>query len=244
MLMRAIRAERMKLRRSPVWLAFLILPVLPAFMGTFNYLQNMEILQKEWYSLWTQHTLFTCYFFMPSLIGIYCSYLLRLEHTNHNWNSVMTAPVPAHLIYLAKLISASSMVVLTQAWIGILFIISGKLAGLNSVLPEALPVWLICGALGAITICSLQLLISMVIRSFAVPVGISVIGGIAGLAAMAKGLGVWFPYSLMCLGMRANRPDGLMACSLSQFIINNLLFISIFSMLSVLWLKKRDVFAG
>ncbi|MFR2020841.1 MAG: hypothetical protein ACLS6G_10240 [Christensenellales bacterium] len=26
--------------------------------GTFNYLQNLEILTDGWYSLWTQHTLF------------------------------------------------------------------------------------------------------------------------------------------------------------------------------------------
>ena len=58
MFLRTLRAERMKLRHSPVWLAFIILPILPAIMGTFNYLQNISILQDQWYSLWTQHTLF------------------------------------------------------------------------------------------------------------------------------------------------------------------------------------------
>lgn len=67
MLVRTIRAEWMKLRRSPVWLAFFLLPILAAVMGTFNYLQNTNILQDEWYSLWTQHTLFTCYFFLPAI---------------------------------------------------------------------------------------------------------------------------------------------------------------------------------
>lgn len=61
MFLRTLRAERMKLRHSPVWLAFFILPIVPAVMGTFNYLQNIDILQDQWYSLWTQHTLFTCY---------------------------------------------------------------------------------------------------------------------------------------------------------------------------------------
>ena len=53
MLCKLIRAELMKLKRSPLWLAFVILPVIPAVMGTFNDLANINILQSEWYSLWT-----------------------------------------------------------------------------------------------------------------------------------------------------------------------------------------------
>ncbi|TGE35788.1 ABC transporter permease [Desulfosporosinus fructosivorans] len=244
MLFRTLRAEQMKLRHSPVWLAFFILPILPAFMGTFNYLQNLDLLQTEWYSLWTQHTLFSCYFFLPALIGVYCSYLCRLEHLNHNWNSTMTAPVPISCIYLAKLLIASSMVLLTQVWIGVLFIISGKLTGLTAPIPPELPEWLLFGTIGGIVICALQLCISLVIRSFAVPVGLALIGGISGLAALAKGYGVWFPYSLMSLGMRANHPGGAMQCSVVQFSLNCLLYLVVFCLFAVLWLEKRDVKTG
>lgn len=241
MLFRTIRAEQMKLRRSPIWLAFLIMPILPAVMGTFNYQQNVSILQNEWYSLWTQHTLFACYFFLPAILGVYCSYLCRLEHTNHNWNTALTTPVPISCIYLAKLLTAAFMVLLTQGWIGVLFILSGKLSGLTAPIPHDLPIWLVCGAIGGIVICALQLCISLVIRSFAVPVGFALIGGILGLAVNAKGYGVWFPYSLMCLGMRANHPGGAMSCGLEQFIVNCTLYLMAFSLFAVLWLKKRDV---
>lgn len=244
MLIRTLRAERMKLYHSPVWLAFIILPILPAVMGTFNYLQNVGILNDQWYSLWTQHTLFTCYFFLPAIIGVYCSYLCRLEHTNHNWNAVMTAPVPVVHIYLSKLVVASIMVLITQIWIGVLFLISGKLSGLTAPIPPELPAWLLCGAVGGIVICALQLCISLVIRSFAVPVGIALMGGVAGLAAMAKGYGAWFPYSLLCVGMRANHPGGPMQCSTEQFLLNGLFYLVVFAIFSVAWLKKRDVVAG
>ena len=76
---RVIRAESLKLKRSPVWLAFFTLPLISAFFGTMNYKLNISVLQSEWYSLWSQHTLFLCYLFMPALIGTYCSYLWRLE---------------------------------------------------------------------------------------------------------------------------------------------------------------------
>ena len=58
MVLRCLRAELMKCRRAPVWLAFLVLPLFPAVLGTFNYLGNLEVLDAGWYSLWTQHTLF------------------------------------------------------------------------------------------------------------------------------------------------------------------------------------------
>ena len=46
MLWRLLKTERMKLKRSPVWLAFLIMPVIPAFLGTINYLGNLELLKN------------------------------------------------------------------------------------------------------------------------------------------------------------------------------------------------------
>jgi ABC-2 type transport system permease protein len=244
MLIKTIRAEAMKLRHSPVWLAFIMLPILPAIMGTFNYMQNLGILKDEWYSLWTQHTLFSCYFFLPAIIAVYCSYLWRLEHTNHNWNVAMTAPVTVLCLYSAKLTAASAMVLLTQIWTGVLFIISGKLSGITAPIPPELPVWLACGVAGGMVICALQLAVSLIIRSFAAPVGIAMAGSMAGLAALIKGYGVWFPYSLICLGMRANNPGGPMQCSSQQFVINCICFMVLSGILSVQWIKRHDVNAG
>jgi ABC-2 type transport system permease protein len=70
------------------------------------------------------------------------------------------------------------MVVLTQLWIGLLFLVSGKLCGLSSPVPPELAGWLLFGAAGGIVICAIQLCISLIIRSFAVPVGIALIGGV------------------------------------------------------------------
>ena len=65
MLKRCILAENRKLRRSPIWLLFFVMPLISASYGTFNYLQNLEILHERWYSLWTQHTLFYSMLFSP-----------------------------------------------------------------------------------------------------------------------------------------------------------------------------------
>ena len=78
MILRVLRAERIKYRRAPVWLAVVILPLFPAVLGTANYLANLEVLQQQWYSLWTQHTLFASYFFLPALLAVFCAWQWRM----------------------------------------------------------------------------------------------------------------------------------------------------------------------
>ena len=131
MILRALHAECIKGKHAPVWLAFIVLPLIPAGLGTANYLGNLSLLKSSWYSLWTQHTLFASFFFLPALLAVYCAWQWRLEHSDHNFNSFLTAPVPAWTLYLGKLIPAIAVSILAQAIIGVLFVISGKLAGIN-----------------------------------------------------------------------------------------------------------------
>ena len=143
MLLRCLKAEIQKFHRSPVWLVFLILPIFPAILGTGNYLGNLEALENGWYSLWSQHTLFSSMFFLPALLGVFCAWQWRLEHTDHNWNSFLTAPVLIRDLYGAKLILAVAASLLAQVCIGILFVLSGKIAGIPGSVPPELPWWLL-----------------------------------------------------------------------------------------------------
>ena len=153
------------------------------------------MLKSQWYSLWTQHVLFASLFFLPAQLGVFCAWQWRLEHTDHNWNQAMTAPVPAWDLYLAKLILAAGVSLLAQLVIGALFVLSGKLVGLTDPIPPELPGWLFFGGLGGAAVCALQLYLSLVIRAFAIPVAIALVGGIAGL--MLTSQGAWVRFSLL-----------------------------------------------
>lgn len=240
MLQRVLRAERLKLRHSPVWLAFLLLPLFPAFFGTVNYVMNLALLKSSWYSLWTQHTLFSCYFFLPALFGVYCSYLWRLEHSGHNWNALMSAPVSPAAIYCGKLIAATCMTFLASAWTLALFVLCGKACGINEPVPwRELLLWSAGGFAGGAAVCAVQLWLSMLVRSFAVPVGVALIGGISGLAMTVKGYGMLNPYALLALGMKANNPKrevDYLALGLSCAV-----FLALFSALSIWHLRRRDI---
>lgn len=242
MLLRLIRAERMKLKRSPVWIAFILMPVIPAVLGTINYLGNIEILKSEWYSLWTQHTIFTSYFFLPIMIGIYCAYIMRLEQNNHNWNKTLTMPVPKSEIFLAKLIVVTFMILISEIWIGALLVISGKIIGMTAALPiKNIIIWCLFGTLGGMVMAAAQLVISMFIKSFALPIGFSLVGGISGLVFLAKNLGHIWPYSLMAYGMNSNSPQQMIESGYIPFVLICIVYIALFSILGSMLMSRKEL---
>lgn len=244
MLLRLYKAEKMKWKRSPVWLVFLVVPVAPAFLGTMNYLNNLEILTSQWESLWTQHTLFTSYFFLPVLVGFYCSYLMRMEKNNHNLTKILTLPVSRKGLFLAKMLAAGRIILLTELWIGILFLLSGRLIGMAAKPPLA-EVWIWClfGALGGMVMAAIQLIFSLLSDSFALPVGISFAGGLTGLLAMAKeGYGHIYPYSLMAYGMVSNNSrQQLTAEGYPQFVLVCVWYIVVFTIIGAMIMERKEV---
>ena len=230
--------EYTKLKRSPIWIAFIILPLISALIGTFNYQGNIAILNDFWYSLWSQHTLFLCYFFMPALIGVYVSYLWRLEHTGTNWNQLMIHISPWKLVR-DKLLCAAFVLGLSLMWITVLFLLCGKTAGFTDSAPHELIEWMVCGFLGGISVCCIQLFFSLVIRSFAIPIAMALLGSIAGLMFTSQGLWYLLPYSLFSVGMRANNP--FYELEYGVFTFACVCFCGVFYLLSVMYLKYTDV---
>lgn len=131
------------------------------------------------------------------------------------------------------------MVVAGNMWIYLLYYLCGRLCGLPGVPPEESIGWIVCGILGGITICCIQLIISMLIRSFAIPIGIGLAGGIGGLMITNKGWGLYYPYSLYCMGMRANNPQ--MELDILPFIIGCIFYIILFSAISVVCLRHHSL---
>ena len=218
MLQKALKAETLKLKHSPIWLAFMIIPVISAIMGTFNYWGNRDMLKQGWHSLWTQHTIFYCYFCFPALVAVYCSYICRLEHMNGNWKSILAEPIHIGTICVAKWLTVMKILVLTQIFVGILFLVCGKIIGFNLGLPKELVGWLSLGLVAGGAIAAFQLMLSLIIRSFAIPIGVGLLGGIVGLRMRAAGFGLYCPYSLFAIGMRSNNPEANLECSLISFI--------------------------
>ena len=242
MLKRCILAENRKLHASPIWVMFFLLPTISAGYGTFNYLQNLELLTDGWYSLWTQHTLFYSMLFFPAMVGAYAAYLWRLEHLGHNWNLIMAMPVRPLDLFAAKFVVVAKLALLTHGYVFALFVVCGKLfAHLPGFPPATLPLYLLRGALGALAVIAAQLVLAMVIRSFAVPIFLALLGGISGMLAGSKGLSLFWPYCLMQMGMNANKQEDVLSGTYLPFFVSCLLWLAALFLLAWLLLRKRDV---
>jgi len=228
--------ELVKLRRTPVWIAFFILPLLAALIGTFNYVNNLKVLQDGWYSLWSQHTLFLCFLFLPALLGVYCSCLWRMERANGAIKTLLVFQSPFQII-AGKLLSSLFMLLVTLLWITLLYFFCGKIAGLTAPLPHELPAWLLCGFGGGIAVCAAQCFLSLALRSFAVPIALALAGSVAGLALTSQGRWYFLPYSLLSVGMRANNPH--YELDLLIFASSCIVMTLLFTLLSVLLLKRE-----
>lgn len=243
MLKRCISAEWLKLRHSRLWLVLMVLPVISALIGCANFFMNQGVLQNEWYSLWSQVGLFYGEFFLPVLIAICCAYTCRLEHSNKNWNTVMTAPVSAASIFLSKLVIIGMLQIFVQGFFFLLYLFGGKLVGLTSPLPAELPGWLFRGWIAAVTIGALQLALSIRIRSFAVPIGISLCATFLGLGMYVEKCGMFFPHSLLTIGMGVLSQEGLTSSQNILFFVMNATFVVLVSAFAIHRLRKHDVIA-
>lgn len=241
MLFNSILAEWLKLRHSRIWLILGILPILSILIGSANYYFNQAVLTKEWYSLWTQVSLFYGEFFFPVLIAIFCAFVCRLEHLNRNWNAVMTTPISTFNIFIAKLITVSFFMLFVQLFFLFLYFCAGKFLGITSPFPNETIGWIIRGWLASISLSSIQLLLSLRIRSFAIPIGITICCVFAGLGFYVMKLGMFFPFSLLTIGMGVISQEGLTASQSTLFLVMNCLFITIFSMAAIRRLQKTDV---
>lgn len=247
MLINAIRAENLKSRHSNMWVAVAILPFLTAAIGAIIYGINASANLyggAVWLQLWLQTGLFYGYFFFPILIAICASYLWRLEHTNHNWNSLMTMPVPRSTIFIAKLVVLAKSILTAQVLLMIFVIAVGKLIfQFSQPIPLNMLWWLFMGWFAALGVAAVQLYLSMRIRSFAVPVGLAVCLCIAGLACYITGLGSMFPYSQLILGL-SSQDETLPVDSLITLIPMVIFYIVLFAAMAARRLKKIDIVAG
>ena len=88
---------------------------------------------------------------------------------------------------------------------------------------------------------SLALVLSMILRSFAVPIFLGLLGGISGIFAGSKGLSLLWPYALMQAGMNANKRIDTLAGHYGLFFCSCLLWLAAMFVLARFLLEKRDV---
>ncbi|WP_334071739.1 MULTISPECIES: ABC transporter permease [Paenibacillus] len=240
-MIRSVFAEWLKLRHSRIGLALAVLPIVSLLIGCANFYFNQGVLNNGWYSLWTQVSLFYGEFFLPILIAICCSYVCRLEHLNRNWNVMLTVPVPIVSVVLAKWMVVGLLILFAQLLFMGFYWLAGTLFSLSGPFPMETVGWILRGWYASLSVAALQLGLSLRIRSFATPIGLSLCAVMIGLGMYVAKLGLFFPFSLLTIGMGALNQNKLTDTQNLLFWTVNLAYMVIFFSLSVRRLNKRDI---
>lgn len=236
-----IKSELIKLKRSYIFIPMIVLPIISIIVGDANFYLNQNVLRKEWYSLWTQVGLFYGDFFYPVTIGICAAFLCRMEYTNKNWNKVFSLPLKYCHVIISKLIVLSIITFIIHCILFLLYFISGKILGFTGEFPGESLGWFIRGYIASISIGAIQLFLSIKFKSFAVPIGFGFILCFAGLFLYVNNWGMFFPHSLLIIGLGALNRDSLSLINNILFVFSNLFFIIVFLKLCVWGIKKEII---
>lgn len=181
-----IRAELLKLRRSPVWALAPILPLLAVLAGSVNYWMNREVLTGGWQSLLSQITLFYGMLFYSVGVALVVAAVWRPEHRSYSWNAALTSGRSRLALVLVK----SLVVMLPVAAIQGCLLVFSFAAGLGMGLQGGLPAWFSESALLVVLVSAplvlAQSLLSMLMRSFAGPVAFALVASVVGFLSLAS----------------------------------------------------------
>jgi len=231
--------ELIKLKHNPIWIPFLLIPLISAVIGTFNFTQNQSVLHNTWEDLWTQQSLFLGMFFLAPLVGILCSLLWRMEHKGSNWNLILTVTTPEKMVK-DKWLTAVLLSSISILWIAVIYLFTGKIIlRLPGDVPGLFWFRMISAAACLAAITAVQSMLSMIFRSFAVPIALAFAGSIAGLWLTVKGAYYAVPYSMLIYALGSSSITGelnvpVLLASCCFYIFGAITF-------SILFLKKSDV---
>ena len=171
---RLFRAERIKLRRSRIWLLVLVSPLL-AGLFEFVILQSGEG-EKDWLNVVIEMSYFHALLFLPLLAGIFSATVCRSEHDSGGWKQLLALPVQRTTVYLVKLFTVALLLLVTQlAFLGMMVAV-GLVNGMGDSLPwDMILRSTASGWLATLPLAALQMAVSVGWSSFAAPLAVNVV---------------------------------------------------------------------
>lgn len=181
------RAELIKLKRSTTWLIALILPLLAVTTGTINLANNPDTLGAGWASFTSQVTLFYGLLFYSMGIALLAATVWRMEHRGTNWNLLLTTTRQPIKLILAKVAVIAVPVTCMQAVLVAGTLISGTfLLRLGGTIPWQFALVGALAVVAALPLIAVQSLLSMLLKSFAAPVALCLVGCVIGVATVTS----------------------------------------------------------
>ena len=205
-LLRALHAEVLKLKRT---LAFRVIFVLPLLVGLLQFFiiwrtKKFPATFDLWHTIGTNSLQIWAVFMMPLLIALETALLNGIEHSDRQWKHIFALPIPRHAVYLAKLVVAQALILISTAILSLLTIVVGVIAThLRPELANVGPIpfgwfakYTVLVWAASWLIIAIHTWISMRWAGFPIALGAGIGGTFFALFAASAALGKYYPWLL------------------------------------------------
>lgn len=238
MIMRILRVELLKTRRSLALLMMLACPLMVVLLGFAIQLERKKKL--SWDIYWAGSTALWCYFMLPLFISLVAGLLNGHEHKNAAWRLMLTLPISVRQLYIAKLIlgwifviGANTVLLLMLALSLFIFSVLGY--SVDQFISLKTLLTLMTVSLASLPILIIQHWLSWRFSSIVVPLSVGVISTMAITQFGQSQYWVYYPWSYVMMAVHGkNEVMQNQAMSLALIVSLTLLLISTW------WLGKKN----
>lgn len=200
-MLRMIRSEWMKIRRTVIWMLAAVSPLFALLFGLLGSGTSGD--DYSWMTALTLMSVLHAMLFLPLLTGIFAAMVCRYEHAGGGWKQLLALPVSRSHVYLVKFALVMALLAATQLLFLVVLLLTGGLLGFDEPIPWAALLrsaaggWVACLPLAA-----LQLLVSTAWSSFAAPLAVNVILTLPNLLVVNSAeYGPYYPWAQPMLAM-------------------------------------------
>lgn len=216
-LIRVLGAEWLKMRNTlAFWLA-LIIPIAMTVLQFFMFLDRGPVYADPDQSIWTYLVMQTMNFWtllmVPLFVTLQTALVAGLEHNNQMWKKLFALPVPRWMVYGAKQISSTAIIMLSWIILIASTVFSGLLLhqlrpeyGLEAIIPwsEFLPI-VGLSLLSCWLLIALHTFISLRWPSFVVSSAFGIVMTVLGVAVINSKYGPYYPWIISALVINQHR---------------------------------------
>ncbi|AFJ64186.1 MrsE [Bacillus velezensis] len=236
--------ERLKLKRSKLWIIYLLGPLLGVSLAYTNFIKNYNLFMNPgdnpWVEAWTQVALFMGPFVLPIVVGIFAALVCRGEHVGGGWKQLLALPVKHSDIFLGKFLTVVRMIFISMSILILLFIGFGYMLGISGSLPLLTILgYGIRGILACLPLILLQLIVSIRSKTFGIPLAVSIVFTLPAIIIASTPLGQVYPWTQPMLAMSPEDESPIQ----SNFLFYSIMVITCLGLLvyGIRSFTKRDL---
>lgn len=237
MIIKLMRVELLKVRRSLALMMMFACPLMVALL-----MLAVELKSKRGWSLemfWASHTAVWCYFMYPLYIALVTGLLNGNEHKNATWRVMLTMPVSARQLYVAKLLLALCFIIgANLVLVGLVSLSAFALRQAGHVLPGTIDFSILYRvliiSLAGLPIVVAQHWVSWRVQNIVAPLALGVIAtmGITQIGQSKEW--VYYPWTYAMTSIHATSVDARVLAVQLALAVGAGLFL-----VSTLWVGRR-----